>query len=551
MDIYSANGTLLVAKSVFDNPVYDENGTLLQFVAQMIIPYSYTIVEGESTPIYHSYYDNNTATGTPIITGEQIADGIYKKQATSLNKIGLQDGLELFNLNLFNVGDTIYIAPSMNDSNGSANHKYTIEQLYPCTTTSGAIMTLDYVIIKIDKAIVNDQSNTITYQPGSVIDPMLAVVKSKFRPYTSQVSGEYNTSVGYNATTFGNGNKTFGDFSMSLGLYNVNCGEIALTIGAYNSVCSDNSYVCGTSNKIVGEQAFVYGVNNYISGYYTCVLGSTNYSQGVSNVILGYNNKLKGGRCFVVGSRNTTTTKTNDSLILGSNLQIDSQKSIVIGANGQIPKYEGNFPDEATASSLSSYNTSTYDTEGLHNKNSFRICMGDKIVQNENKALDILVYNKYKWEVNNAYFAASTSSRASLESMILTTDHRWTFTGSIYVKLADDDTQETFRNAGKVKTFDPGIVITDALTELNFERGSKFKIKVSGSYTPTLTNWIDGSQGTIIVYGGTDINWPTTNWYWKNNTVPQSVASASQDTFALVKIIVIDSKIIAESIGTF
>ena len=60
----------------------------------MIVPKSYETVGDEIVPVYHSYYNNNTASGDAIITAETISNGIYRKKATTYNKIGMQDGYE-------------------------------------------------------------------------------------------------------------------------------------------------------------------------------------------------------------------------------------------------------------------------------------------------------------------------------------------------------------------------------------------------------------------------------------------------------------------------
>src|SRR5574344_1954833 len=99
--------------------------------------------------------------------------------------------------------------------------------------------------------------------------------------------------------------------------------------------------------------------------------------------------------------------------------------------------------------------------------------------------------------------------------MILEPDHRWEFTGKIFMNFttatlksgSSDSYNVSVRNGGRVKTCDPGLEIIDSTTELDFDLAYKFKIKVAGSYTPSLLNWVDGAEGYVIVYGGTDIAW--------------------------------------------
>jgi hypothetical protein len=170
-------------------------------------------------------------------------------------------------------------------------------------------------------------------------------------------------------------------------------------------------------------------------------------------------------------------------------------------------------------------------------------------------------YTKYRWDVNNAYFAATntSSARSSMEPQILVPDHRWTFTGRMFMNFSEASLKSgsttdytcTIREGGRVKTCDPGKVIDSGSGEiiLDFNTAYKFKLKTGTSISLTLLNWSDGAEGYIAVYGGTTITWPAA-WAW-TNTVPTDVSNASSTAFALVKIMVIDSVVIATTIGNF
>ena len=540
-NIYRADGTLLVNKTVFDSPVYNEDGQQLQFIAQMIVPKSYETVDDEIVPVYHSYYNNNTASGDAIITAETISNGIYRKKATTYNKIGMQDGYEEFSDDLFKVGSDIYIAPSKNDFNGTAPHRYTIEDSYAFSEHG----TASHYVIKINQVLVKDEEDSnVTYSPGSTKDPMLAVVKSPFRSFTSQVSGQFNASIGYNSTTFGNNNKTFGDFSITFGVSNTNIGSASVTVGTLNSVTSDHTFVLGVNNDIAGDSAFVYGNSNYISGYDSLVLGSNCKSYGNSVFSIGNSHQLNGLNNIAIGIRNKTYSNAKNSILLGYNLINNAENAIIIGSNIELKNYQGKFPSNQVAQKLTTFDTNTYDESGTHNKHSFHLTVGQKQEQKS-----ILSYYKYRWQANNQYFATSVGSRSSLQPMNLIVDHRWQFKGNVFIYIPQNEDQTEFRNAGKVKTFDSGITITDPLQELDFNKASRFKIKTSVSITPTLLNWNDGATGEIIVYGGTQVNWDS-NWKWIGDT-PTSMTSESHDKFALIKVTIIDSKIIAQNLGTF
>lgn len=569
LNVYNSVGDLLITSAVISAGIYNDAGQKVKFTSQLIDVKSY---DGNADPIYYDYYDNSSLTGDPILSGTQISDGIYKKTGTVLNKITHQDAYEVFDTSLFEIGGEIYIRPSLEDYTGMANQKYEIEAMIPISSTYlnsiENVYPLEYMILKLSSEIKSDTSTSLTFSPGSAFDPMVAIVKSKYRNSTAEVGGEYNGTAGYNSISNGNNNVTVGDFSTTFGVQNTNAGMLSIVAGLANGNTGSSSYIFGERNAIAGSYAFVWGNSNGNDGQSAFLIGSRNFNSGTSNFIIGTSNTADGNRSFLIGSRNYVAENINDNILIGNSIYSECNKSISIGWNGEIEKYEGSFPSDDAAITMTAatletgINNGTYVSGGLYYQNSFHICMGDKIARNEDKHLDVLTYTKYRWEINDSYFAlANTSSaRSGKDSRLIVPDHRWTFTGRMYMNFTEAELQsgstDTFnvsvRNGGRVKTCDPGLnILASSLVYLDYNLGSRFKVKstlggesYSGSTTFSLSNFGDGDELDLIIYGGVDFAFPND---WDVDTL-ESVVSENSNACVFYKIYNIDDNIIAQLI---
>jgi hypothetical protein len=126
--------------------------------------------------------------------------------------------------------------------------------------------------------------------------------------------------------------------------------------------------------------------------------------------------------------------------------------------------------------------------------------------------------------------------------------------------------EQSFRTAGRVKTCDAGLEINGAgVIELNFDLASKFKIMPSGASVTgfnlvhgvsdngdivgdVIEGWVDGAEAHIVAYGTNSYDWPDT-WVWSNDQ-PSNLASMSADSFALIKLMIVDDVVIATTVAT-
>lgn len=573
-DVYNAAGTVIYSESNFEaNTLYFADGTEVTCAAIIAVPISYTTSGDTVIPVYGDVYTNNTASGTPVISSATIAAGLYRKEGSSYLKIGIKDVVEKFDTSLFPIGGTVYVLPCKNDFTGVANQAYTIESVNALNNSSS---NLESIIVKLTSVVTTDTSST--FYPGSVSDPMLAVVPSPYRGYTSQVSGEYNSAIGQNASAFGNSNDVFGNQATAFGIGNTVSGFNSHVFGCNNSVVGGNSFVVGGSNEVGGEENFVYGTANFAYGYYGMLIGSRNFTYGVNDVTIGFTNQIMAERALTIGSKCTINKGADDSFVLGMNITNSAKRAIVIGKAAIIPDNEGNFPDNDTSPTLTAaaFANAGYNASGDSNTEALIFCMGEKITGTDSHPFVAATYRKYMWVANNDYFAATATStaRASKESRFFIPVHKWDFNGTAYINfvtpaLASTDTNgnESYsystREGGRVKSCDAGLVITTAggSVVLDWFKASRFKIKASTTtaVTPSLVNmtgisasyagdvsWPDGAEGTILVYGGTNISWPS-GWVW-TNAVPASVVSSAATSFAMVRIEIVDSTVVATTL---
>lgn len=83
------------------------------------------------------------------------------------------------------------------------------------------------------------------------------------------------------------------------------------------------------------------------------------------------------------------------------------------------------------------------------------------------------------------------------------------------------------------------ITITDS-TPLDRKAASKFKLKVTGQYTPSFVNWAEGSEGYLVLYAGSKVTIdPLLVWDGLNK---------GQTQFAVVKVLCIEGNILASVI---
>ena len=532
-NVYFSNKTLAISEDDFDeNTYYFEDGTEITSVGQIVVPYD--VVDDED--VFHDVYDNDSATGTPVITGAQVKAGLYMKDGTNYVKVRSFMIPEKFDKGLFT--GTIYIHPGLSNFSGMVNQVYTYSSVENTgigfvTETVSNETTIKKVIIKLDTA-VTDGSTTSTSafkpEPGSLNNPMFAAIYSANRWSTSSVSGEYNTAVGLNSSAGGNQNTVFGDFSEAKGLVNFVAGDMSFIQGCYNVVlgCQSNAY--GNNNLVAGTQNIAIGDSNLTHGYYGLTVGSGNELFGIGNIAIGSKNAIYTSMegSVAIGKQNVVREKAKGSVTIGKELDTSAEGATVIGQKGALERFEGNFPGDDSnttvaiqAASVNAWKTLGYDEVWESTKEGMFFGAGLK----KNRTLTSvfpLAFYKYRVRPNIAgYFekATTTSARGSADPYIFEPFMQWALTGVTRMFFTDpvqnqnDATDFTFtrRDGGRIKTFDPGIVFADngsvQLVEFDFDHGTRWKLAADGNFKPLPYNFVDGAEAYIVVYHGASVDW--------------------------------------------
>ena len=583
IDLYtkdSSHTKVLTAETAKDAGYIYEDGSVVPCAADICNPKGY---DGDGNPVYMAVKTSDGA--SVVIAAETIANGLVKKEGTSYNAVTTRDYPEVFDDSLFESG-AIYITPSKNDFTGTANQKYVFAKgqctfIYGTTATDG-VYPLESVVIPLTQPIVSDSTSTTAenFSPGSSDDPMMAVIPSKYRGYTSSVSGEYNAAVGYNSAVSGNANDVFGDFSMAAGVGNTVTADSSFATGYMNTVSATGSFAIGTNNKVGGDSNFVVGSGNVTLNYYGVAIGTANKLTGISNTAIGAMNEVHGARVITVGQRIKASKDASDAILVGSNIDTSAKKVFVVGKNAIIPANEGNFPSNTAAETMtiSAFNAAGYDKEGKCNEDALIFAMGDGITANTGEPINVMVYRKWQWKMNPAYFnAASGATNRKMDPRYKIPVFEFEFAGMLNPSfcraiptgldsMGNKQYEQSFRTAGRVKTCDAGLEINGAgVIELNFDLASKFKIMPSGASVTgfnlvhgvsdngdmvgdVIEGWVDGAEAYIVAYGTNSYDWPDT-WVWSNEQ-PTNLASMSADSFALVKLMVVDDVVIATTVTT-
>lgn len=586
IDLYTSDPThakVLDAETAKSAGYIYEDGTVVPCAADICMVKSYN---DEGEPVYKAVKtaDNSTV----VISAETIADGLVKKEGTSWNKITTRDVPEVFNKELFASG-VVYIAPSKDDFTGPANQKYLFTAgqctfMYAKTADTDGTYPLESVLIPLSNAIDSDSGSADqvhNFNPGSVDDPMMAVIPSAYRGYTASVTGEYNSAIGYNSAVSGNNNDVFGDFSMASGVGNLVVADSSFATGYSNTVSATGSFTIGTNNKVGGDSNFVVGSGNVTQNYYGVAIGTANKLTGISVTAIGSMNELYGARAAVIGQRITVEKAADSVVAIGSNIKVGAKKAFVIGKNAIVPANEGSFPDNTTAETMtiSAFNAAGYDREGKSNEDALIFAMGDGITDSTGEPINVMVYRKWQWKMNPAYFNAATgSTNRKMDPRYKIPVFEFEFAGMLNPNfcraiptgvdsMGNKQYEQSFRTAGRVKTCDAGLEISDAagVVELNFDLASKFKIMPAGASVTgfnlvhgvsdngdivgdVIEGWVDGAEAYIVAYGTNSYDWPDT-WVWSNEQ-PASLASMSADSFALIKLMVVDDVVIATTVTT-
>ena len=587
-DVYFSDKTLAISEDDFeDNTYYFEDGTEITSVGQIVVPYD--VVDEED--VFHDVYDNDSATGTPVITGAQVKAGLYLKDGTNFVKVRSFMIPEKFDANLFT--GNIYIHPGMSNFSGVANQVYTYNTTVGTgigfiSETAGTETTLKKAIIQLSKAVTNGDtgsSSVFEPSPGSLHDPMFAAIYSANRYSTSSVSGEYNTAVGFNSSAGGNQSTVFGDFSEAKGLVNFVAGDMSFTQGTYNVVLGSQSNAYGNGNLVAGTQNIAVGNANLTHGYYGLTVGDGNELFGIGNIAIGSKNAVytTSEGSVAIGKQNVVREKAKSSVTIGKELDTSADGATVVGQKGVLERFEGNFPGEDNdtllaiqAASVNAWKALGYDEVWNSNKEGMFFGAGLK----KNRTLTSvfpLAFTKFRCRPNIAnYFekATTTTARGSNDPYIFEPFMQWSLTGVTRMFFTDpqanpnDATDFTFsrRDGGRVKTFDPGIVFPDngsvSLPEFNFDKATRWKLAADGSYQPIPYNFVDGAEAYVVIYHGASVDWSSfTNnlntdegansfdaMVWSTGTTAIDASSYTAG-FALVKLMIVDNTCIAEVVA--
>lgn len=535
--IYTIAKSPSAGSDYFSTPSFDAAAGTITSVGEGSIVVggnTYTRNDESDTDAYHTLYFDSELTDIAL-TPEQIAAGLYMKQANKLVKIREYMIPEEFNEELFSrTNGEIYIHPSKSNYYGMANQRYEFDIesgiAFKYSTTTGSENQLESVIIKLNDAIeLQDEtsSSLLTPRAGSLDDPMYAAIKSTNRFSTSSASGEYNSAVGFNSTVSGNQNTVFGDMSEAKGLGNLVVGDMSFAQGFQNVTIANKSIASGNGNIVAGEENIAIGSGNLMHGYYGLTVGSGNQTFGNNDVAIGQRNLIYTliGGATAVGDNNIIRDKAKDSVVVGNGLDNYAEGAIVVGHKAVVPKFDTtNFPGEDTSTialiTATAYANAGYDTKFNGNKEGLFFGAGLR-ENNANVTIFPMSFTKYMVRPNPAYFGdnnATTSARSAIDPYIFEPRMQWTFIGTMGMYFTDpqvrpnDATQFTFskRFGGRVKTFDAGIEdnsASDVTLDIDFDKATRWKIKGSGVTTLQPINFVDGAEAYIVAYAGSSIAW--------------------------------------------
>lgn len=526
--VYDKLGNVLITEEEFkNNTYYLETGDQVTDLGMIVGVAGSEKIDDEVVYSYHTVYLGSDLT-TVKITETNIKDGLYTKVGSSFVRVKESNTPEKFDKKSFEQSNgSIYVNPGKSSLIGVANQQYTFDTstaLYINDTSDTT--KLKSVLIRLNEHLTNydDSTSEPSYEPGSVHNPMSAAIYSQNRSYTSTVNGEFNAAIGYNAQAIGNLNNVFGDYSFASGIANTVTGSISCAFGDNNVVVGQSSYCLGASNVVAGVGNYVTGWSNKTHGYYAIVLGSMNETYGVDGFAIGSANKLIGSRATAIGTRNTIEEKATNSVALGNSLTIKAEKAVVIGQYGNVGRLEGNHPGEDIDSlytiTSTAYASAGYDAEGVANKNGLFICAGDANGANDVTDFVPAAYTKYLWQANNAFFGAATgsSNRSKYEPYIYKPYYQWKFTGVLSQSFVTSTPKETDatqfvtekRDGGRVKSFDPGLVISDSTigtpVVLDFRNATRWKFDDTNQTTYVCgANFVDGAEAYVVLYAGSEV----------------------------------------------
>ena len=577
--IYTRDGVELVTEETFKaNKYYLEDGTEITNIGMISIP---TGQDENEEPTYSGIYSDASAT-TVIVSSDVVKNGIFIKDGTMMVQVKPYMIPEKFDETTFANG-AIYIHPGSSNFSGMANQSYTFDSTFYIreTTAVDGEYPIKSAILRLHSAVTDGDPSNTNYTPmaGSLNNPMYAAIYSPNRYSTSSVNGEYNSAVGFNSSAAGNQVTVMGDFSSASGLCNVVSGDMSQVDGLYNIVQGSNSNVHGEFNLVGGAGNYVFGNGNVICGQYTYAIGDGNMTLGVRGMAIGRRNLIANADSVAIGSSNTMNKGSKYSISIGSNLTVDAQGATVVGQLANIAKFEGNFPgdnlDTLYNITADQYTAGGYDDKWISNKDGMFFCAGTK----ENQVITTVVahaFTKYICRPNNAFFGAATgSSNRTMDPYIYEPFFQHTFTGVINQTFTDakakenDATKFTFttRNGGRVKSFDPGLIIDSATTtvDLDFNKAIRWKLKDTTIVNTLIPkNFVDGAEAYVIIYGGVTVSWSAFAYggnvdesidanhfdgiVWVGDSEPRAVDSLPYG-FQMVKLMVVDNTVVAQLIA--
>jgi len=154
-----------------------------------------------------------------------------------------------------------------------------------------------------------------------------------------------NTITGFNGLTSGENNNISGELSVAFGFNNIVTGNRCGGLGANNIVAGGQVWATGDGNDVgidklnVGGNIVTAGFNNTVKSGNSCVVGSGNNLTNTqelqtrsTNFVLGSKNDINdGARVFMLGSSNTSSTGSNDVVIVGRSNTASNGRAYAFG----------------------------------------------------------------------------------------------------------------------------------------------------------------------------------------------------------------------------
>lgn len=139
--------------------------------------------------------------------------------------------------------------------------------------------------------------------------------------------------------------------------------------------------------------------------------------------------------------------------------------------------------------------------------------------------------------------------------------------GNLYINGIVDGGSSGSSEGGRVKTFDPGIIVSDASTssvDLDFNKATCWKLTdTTSTITLNPKNFVDGAEVYVIVYGGVIVSWAAFEFggnvdesidanhfdgiVWTEGEAPRAVDSFTYG-FQMIKLMVVDNTVVAQLI---